>query len=149
VLLLCLGVFIVANALWQLFGRRPTSRLAPAWAAPFGVAGGTFAAWFGTGGPIYVVYLAGRLADPRALRSTIAFTILISAILRLAIFGASGLLRTEVLVLYALALPALGTGLWLGGRLHERLPRQRALQFISLALLANGMLLVVRGAAMP
>ena len=62
-LLLLLGVFVLAFALWSLVARAPGAPIAPAWAAPLGTVGGVFSALFGTGGPIYTIYLARRLQE--------------------------------------------------------------------------------------
>ena len=69
-LLLLLGVFVLAFAGWNLLFRPPRSPIAAGWAAPLGTVGGVFSALFGTGGPIYAIYLARRLPDKGRLRGT-------------------------------------------------------------------------------
>ena len=60
-LLALLGAFVAGYAAWSLAGRAATRTLRPAWAAPAGIVGGVFTALYGTGGPIYTIYLARRL----------------------------------------------------------------------------------------
>ena len=55
---------------------------------PAGMAGGVFTALYGSGGPIYTVYLARRLGDANRLRATIAVLIFCTAWARLALFSA-------------------------------------------------------------
>ena len=67
-----------------LKGRQGASRepLPTPWALPFGVFGGVFSALFGTGGPIYTIYLSRRIAALDAFRATISVVILASGVVR-------------------------------------------------------------------
>ncbi|MFL6676141.1 MAG: TSUP family transporter, partial [Massilia sp.] len=57
-LLLTLGVFILAYSAWSLLFRPDVQPIGSRWSMPLGIAGGVFTALFGTGGPIYTIYLA-------------------------------------------------------------------------------------------
>ena len=61
--LILLGAFVLVVCFQGLRGARggPKPPLKPIWAFPFGVFGGVFSALFGTGGPIYTIYLSRRL----------------------------------------------------------------------------------------
>jgi uncharacterized protein len=144
-LLGALGVFVMCYGGYNLFIKLGGLAWSAKARAPFGVVGGVFSATFGTGGPIYAVFYSGRIADKGVLRATIASTISVSVLLRLGGFVVTGLLwQPRLLMLVALTAPAVMLGLFLGGRLHERLPRNRILQLISVMLLVNGMSLLVR-----
>src|SRR5437660_4219984 len=71
-MLLALGIFVCGYALYIMLQRAPRRRLGRMWAAPAGLLGGVLGALFGVGGPAYVVYIAGRIADPTAQRATIS-----------------------------------------------------------------------------
>jgi len=146
VLVLLLGVFVVVYGLVGLFGRVPSGRLGGGWAVPISVFGGIVSALFGTGGPIYVIYLSRRIADPAALRATITAVVLLSAFARLALFGFAGLFaRPGLVALAVLLLPVMAFGVALGMRLHKRLAPARVRKAVYGLLVANGLSLVGRG----
>lgn len=144
-LLVTLGLFLLAYAAYCLAGRRTAGTLGAAWAAPIGLAGGGFSALFGTGGVLLVVYFAGRLTDKSELRATTAAGILMSSGTRAVLFGASGLLTQQGLVLSALALlPSVLIGLLVGQRLHAKVEPRHVLRAVYLLLLASGLSLLAR-----
>jgi uncharacterized protein len=138
-LLFVLGVFVLANVAWTLLaGSARLPLLGRRWAVPAGLVGGIFSALFGTGGPIYTLYLLRRLENPSVFRATIASVILVSALLRLGAFGVSGLLhQPHLLIDWVALLPACALGVWTGNHLHGVLPPQRARQAM-LGVLALG-----------
>lgn len=120
--LIMLGVFVIAVALRNAWPRqREQPPLSPAWVWPFALIGGVFSALFGTGGPIYTLYLSRRLADLERLRATVAVVILTSGLSRALSFAAAGLYaQPAMLTSLALALPFCLAGFWLGARLRHR-----------------------------
>lgn len=143
--MLALGVFVVANALWNMLGPAARSTTSPAWSVPAGVAGGTFGALFGTGGPIYTIYLARRIDDPQRLRSTIAVMILLSALTRLVAFALAGLLLQPAIgQLFPWLLPVMLVAVYVGSRLNARLKAGQLRLTIGAVLLAAGVSLVWR-----
>ena len=149
-LLLALGLFVLAYSLWSLFGKAATSPVSTRWAVPAGVVGGGFTALYGTGGPIYTLYLARRIADKTALRATIAMLIFAAGLLRLALFTGTGLYeQTGLLRLALVLLPFALLGYFIGSRLHARLPGRRAVQAVWVVLIAGGASLVWRAASLP
>lgn len=149
VLLTLLGAFVLAVAAWSLFfgersgaGRRPANT---AWAAPAGVGGGMFSALFGSGGPLYTIYLARRVHEPARLRATVATIILGAATTRGVLFVANGLMAQPGLLQTSLAaLPGAALGYFVGSRLHEHLPAARVRQGVWLLLMASGASLLWR-----
>lgn len=143
--LLALGTFVALYGAYTLAGPRSLRR-APGWlAAPIGLVGGVFSVLFGTGGPIYMVYLSSRIADKSALRATSATIVTVSVWIRVGVFLAAGLLQhAPLLTLAALMLPVMIVGLALGNRLHHALSRAGVLRLIAVLLVANGLLLVLR-----
>lgn len=144
-LLLVLGLFILGFAAWSLLARGTPRPLGTAWALPFGTVGGVFTALYGTGGPFYTIYLTRRLDDKLALRATISAVLIVSAVGRLLLFSGAGLYAQGALpLLAALLLPFALGGLYLGNRLHQRLPAERVKQAIWIVLIAGGASLVLR-----
>ena len=144
-LLFLLGSFVLAYACWSLFFQRNMTTIATRWAAPLGTAGGVFTALFGTGGPIYVIYLAGRLHDKAVLRATIGALIFVSGLSRLALFTTTGLYAQQSLLpLAAVLLPCAMFGLYIGSCLHRRLPVQRVVQMVWGILILGGISLIWR-----
>lgn len=144
-LLFLLGSFVLAHACWSLLLRPGVKTIATGWALPLGTAGGVFTALFGTGGPIYTIYLAGRLHDKSVLRATISTLILASSIFRLALFTGVGLYAQRGLpLLAAVLLPCALLGLYIGNRLHRRLPTQRVVQAVWIILILGGASLLWR-----
>lgn len=145
-LLVLLGALVSAYGVLGLFGRAPARRFARWWVAPISTFGGVVSALFGTGGPVYVIYLARRIADPAELRATIAAVVMLSAIARLAVFGLAGLFaQPGLLALGVLLLPFLAFGVWAGIRLHRRLPAARVRRLVYVLLVASGATLIARG----
>lgn len=149
VLLTLLGTFVLAVACWSLYTSRraaaapaPTS---PRWAVPAGLGGGVFSALFGTGGPLYTLYLARRVPDPARLRASVATVVLGAAAVRGALFLSNGLLAQPGLWQTSLALlPGAALGYFVGSRLHARLPAERVRQGVWLMLIASGISLLAR-----
>lgn len=146
--LFALGVFVILYALRLLFARKERKPLGSAWALPIGAIGGVFSVLFGTGGPVYIVYLSARIPDKSALRATSSALVACSVVMRAVAFVATGLvLQQGLLLLAALSVPAMYGGYLLGNRLHHALSQSGVMRLIAALLLANGTLLVVRALA--
>jgi uncharacterized membrane protein YfcA len=148
--LLALGLFVMAYGIYSLVGGRREWKAARSfWAWPVGVVGGMFSAVFGTGGPIYIVYLAARIHDKTALRATMSLMITISVILRTTVFIVTGLLLQLPVVAAAIVLlPLMFIGYYLGNRAHHALSRAGVMKVIAVLLVVNGASLIVRAFAM-
>ena len=93
--LLALGVFAASYGTYVIVGTAKARR-APGWLVwPVGVVGGVFSALFGTGGPIYIVFLSARIDDKSALRATSAIVVALGVWIRLALFIATGCCSTR------------------------------------------------------
>jgi uncharacterized membrane protein YfcA len=144
-LLLLLGGFVLAYASWSLLVRAPEGSAPTGWSVPAGLVGGAFTSMFGTGGPIYTIYLVRRITDKHVLRASISLLILGAGLVRLVMFTGSGLYQQAGLLATALLLmPAAFLGFLGGSRLHARLPPQRALQAVWALLILGGIGLLVR-----
>ena len=149
-LLMGLGTFVVAYAAWSLLSRAMPTPISSRWAVPAGLIGGAFTALYGTGGPIYTIYLARRLPDKAQLRATIGVLIFCTALIRLVLFTGGGFYTQAGLLPLAFALlPCALIGYLLGSRLHARMPTQRAVQAVWALLIVGGTSLLLRALAMP
>ena len=101
--------------------------------------GGVFSALFGTGGPIYTIYLSRRIAALDAFRATISVVILASGVVRAGAFAAAGLYgQPAMLKSAALLLPVALAGLYAGSRLRTRVAPARLQRLIFLLLAVAG-----------
>ncbi|MBO1016357.1 sulfite exporter TauE/SafE family protein [Achromobacter sp. SD115] len=150
--LILLGSFVLAVCIKGLRGARATTTapLNTFWALPFGVFGGIFSALFGTGGPIYTIYLSRRLDALDQFRATISVVILASGLIRAAAFGAAGLYaQPEILSAAAVLLPVALVGLYGGSRLRTRVSPELLKRAIFLLLAIAGAGAIYRGWVSP
>ncbi|HEY1214913.1 MAG TPA: sulfite exporter TauE/SafE family protein [Bryobacteraceae bacterium] len=144
---LLLGGTLLIYSSWRLVSRQTFSTIRPAWSVPLGLAGGCLTAIFGSGGPLYTIYLAGRLSDADQRRATISTLITITALLRLLLFSASGLYKNpEVLMLALCLFPCGAIGLCLGTWFRGKVSPTRLLKALWLVLLVSGINLSARTA---
>lgn len=146
--LIALGVFVLAVCARGLLAAQamPRPSLHPFWARPFGLIGGVFSALFGTGGPIYTIYLARQLTDVDRFRATIAVVILISGITRVVTFGSAGFYsQGSILVIAVALLPIALLGAFVGSKLRARVPQALQKKLILLLLGAAGASALFRG----
>jgi uncharacterized membrane protein YfcA len=142
---LALGLFVAGYAVYTLSGVREWRTIRPLWAIPLGMFGGAFSSLFGTGGPIYMMYLSSRIADKTALRATSSMVVTLSVAIRALALVFSGMfLQQGLLLLVGLLLPLMLAGYALGSRLHARLSGASVRRWVAWLLLVNGVVLVVR-----
>lgn len=144
-LLLLMGLFITAYALYMLAARINPTHLSPWWAVPLGTVGGVFGALFGSGGFLYAIYLSARLQDKQQVRATQSAIISCSTIVRLSLFIIAGVYAdTQLLLTAACLLPAMALGLWVGRQLSLKMSREAFVRLISWLVLASGLALIYR-----
>ena len=149
-LLVVLGAFVLCYASWSLLSKVVPAPLSQRWAVPAGLVGGAFTALYGTGGPIYTIYLARRLPDKTVLRASVGVLIFGAALVRLVLFTGSGFYAQQGLLPLAFALlPCALLGYLFGSYLHAHMSTQRAVQAIWLLLIASSISLLWRGLGMP
>lgn len=147
-LLLLLALFVLGYLARAHFGKPRREPISRRWAPSFGTAGGVFTALYGTGGPIYTIYVTRRLPDARVLRATMGMLILMTAVVRLTLFAGTGLYaQPGLLALCAVLVPLGLLGLWLGSHFHHRLPAERVVQTIHAVLLLGAVNLLYRNLA--
>jgi len=90
-----------------------------------GVVSGALATSTGTNGPPVVLALQARRLQPDAFRATSAVCLLVANAITAVLLAVSGQLHGRLVVLCALAVPAVLVGWWAGFRLRQRIPPER------------------------
>jgi hypothetical protein len=143
--LLALGLFVCAYALYVVLRGEAARRLTRWWAAPAGFVSGVVGALFGMGGPPYVAYITGRIAEPAAQRATISQMVILNVGLRVVAFALAGLLASRALwIALAFSLPVAWAGVWVGNRVHVHAAPATVARIIGVVLLLTGASLIVR-----
>ncbi len=144
-LLITLGIFAALVGVQNLASPRFKGSISRYWSIPAGIIGGALGALFGTGGPVYVIYLSKRLADKSRIRATVSAMITLSTIIRIISYLIGGLLLSAKLLLTALLLlPIAFLGIALGTRFHLGLSDVQTRRIIGLLLLLSGTSLLYR-----
>lgn len=144
ILLLLMGLFISAYAVYGLLVKARPTQLAAGWAVPMGTVGGMFGALFGSGGFLYAIYLNSRLPK-NAARATQSALISCSTVVRLSLFVIAGVYAELPLLALALCLlPAMLLGSLIGRRLIRRLSREAFVRLVTWLVLASGIALISR-----
>lgn len=145
ILLLSLGAFIVCYAAYGFVCRQRIGRISRLAAAPIGLVGGLFSAAFGTGGPIHIIYITGRMVEKNQIRASILIISTLAVIARLVAFGYSGFFNDRsIWIWWACALPFCLIGVRLGHRMHNAVNDAIVLNAIRALLLLSGGLLIFR-----
>ncbi len=145
VLLLLMGLFVTAYALYSLSVKVRPTQLAAGWAIPMGTIGGLFGALFGSGGFLYAIYLNSRLTSKEQARATQSALISCSTIVRLGLFLLAGVYAEIPLLLLAVCLlPAMLLGSWLGRSLVTKLSREAFVRLVTWLVLVSGLALIAR-----
>ncbi len=145
VLLLLMGLFITAYALYSLAVKVRPTQLAAGWAIPMGTVGGLFGALFGSGGFLYAIYLNSRLTSKEQARATQSALISCSTVVRLSLFLIAGVYADmPLLLLAACLLPAMLAGSWVGRHLTMRMSREAFVRLVTWLVLVSGMALIMR-----
>lgn len=144
-LLLLMGVFVTAYAIYGLAVKVRPASLSGLWAVPMGTLGGLFGALFGSGGFLYALYLSARLEHKEQARATQVALISCSTVVRLTLFLIAGVYADRgLLLLAACLLPVMFIGTWFGRRLTLRLSREAFVRLITWLVLASGLALIAR-----
>jgi uncharacterized membrane protein YfcA len=150
VLMLVLGLFAIAYALYSLSGYRPAQPLPARASIIFGLVGGVFSALFGSGGFLYAIYLAGRIADKERIRVTQSTLIGLSTLTRLILFAVAGVYNDGEVALTALLLaPAMLLGTFSGRHITLKLTRAQFLALVNVVILVSGLSLLFRYFSSP
>jgi len=147
VVLKALGAYVVAYALYSLFGAKLGLGhwTMPRWAAlPIGTLGAIVATLFGgMAGPVYVTYLDGLKLDKRVFRVTTSTALFTLAIVRSVAYLVGGVFALGDLVLVAAAAIPVALGTLAGDRLHDRLDPETFRRLVGGVLVFSGAALIL------
>lgn len=145
VLMLLMGLFISAYALYSLAVKVRPANLAAGWSVPVGTVGGLFGALFGSGGFLYALYLNARLDSTEQVRATQSALISCSTVVRLSLFLIAGVYADLPLLLLSVCLlPMMFLGLQVGRRLTLNMSREAFVRLVTWLVLASGVALIGR-----
>lgn len=148
-LMLALGLFVAGYALITLLRNKAVGTIAPWWRIPISLLGGTASSLFGTGGPIYAIYVSRRLHNPTVMRATMSTIIAISVVVRVVIFLLSGLLlKADLGIAVITLLGFMAGGMLMGMKLHGRMKPEQVRKVVHLLLVVSGISLVIRALLM-
>ena len=149
VLMLALGIFVLAYALYSLIVSAAVPTISQRWAYIAGLSGGITSAMFGAGGPPYAIYLSMRPHEKEQIRATLAVTSVVSIGTRIMAFGLAGLLSSRTVWMTAVAVaPASLLALWWADQVHAGLSREAVIKAIRLLLCIAGVSLMFRAISM-
>jgi uncharacterized membrane protein YfcA len=139
-----IGLLLIAFSLYSLF--RPNLKPVGGGAAReigVGITNGFIGGLTGLGGIAVTVWCQLR-GGPKDAQRAIFQPVMFATFLMSAIWlGIAGAITTEALKLYALALPALVAGIWLGINLYGKLDDAAFRKTMQILLLASGLSLIV------
>ncbi|OIQ51625.1 Sulfite exporter TauE/SafE [Pseudodesulfovibrio hydrargyri] len=131
---ICVGVIMVAFTSYQFLARPKPRSFGKRLTVLAGFFSGVLGGSLGVSGPPVIVYTALQPWTKDRAKATLACFFALSNVVIIATHAASGMLTGEVLHLYALCLPALLAGIFLGIKAYDRLSdngyRQLALALV-------------------
>ena len=139
-----LGVFILLFALYTLLAPKPRYHGGKLWAVPAGTLGGLVGTLFGTGGPLYVIYLQLRHLNKTTFRATVATIFMIDGGIRVVGFLLSGFFTRETLLLSVSALPLMVLAMYAGEHIHTNISQATFHRAIGVLLLGSGAALMMK-----
>ena len=140
---LLLGVLLILYGLYNLFAPDLPVARGESSAYVFGFVAGVLGGAYNTNGPPVVIYGALRRWPPENFRATLQGCFLLTGLMILAGHGAAGLWTRQVTWLYLHSLPAILLGVFLGGRLNRRIPREAFGRIVYAALVVLGALFLI------
>lgn len=120
--------------------RLTSDRLAPL----FGFIGGIVGGAYNTNGPIIVIYGTLRNWEPKIFRANLQAYFLPAGILICTGHAISGMWTSQVITSFLTGLPMVVLGIFLGGHLNKKIPKDHFDKFIYLFLIAIGILLLIK-----
>lgn len=110
-----LGILLTGYAMWGLSNSHPAARrLAAGWSALAGFLSTSLGTAFGFNGPPLAVYLSLRGGSQQEIKAALGAFFIVSGLFIVSAHGLSGLYSARVLTHFAVALPAVILGGWMG-----------------------------------
>lgn len=144
VMRMVLAAVLLGFPLFQLHRPKKLGLKDERWAPLFGFVAGILGGAYNTNGPAIVIYTALRHWPPKVFRATLQAYFFTTGLLIAAGHGLGGLWTPVVFRWFLLGLPAVALGVFLGTKLHQRLPEGRFDKLVYGMLLVFGVVLVAQ-----
>ncbi|MBW2149238.1 MAG: sulfite exporter TauE/SafE family protein [Deltaproteobacteria bacterium] len=121
-----LGVFMLAFVIWSILWRRVRFVIIRAriWGFVSGFMGGVFGGAIAVPGPPLVMFVSLSTWSKETMRSVIQAYLIFTYVLTLVIFGGTGMVNRETLLLNLYHLPGVVLGMLAGQALFQRIPQR-------------------------
>ena len=138
-----LGLVLVVYGVYNLITPGVPHLQHEKYAFPFGFLAGVLGGAYNTSGPPVVMYGTLRRWSPEYFRATMQCYFLFTYLATVAGHGVARLLTPLVIELFLWALPGIGLGMYLGGKVHRVIPRPMFSRVIFGILVVIGVLFVL------
>lgn len=139
-----LGLIMIAYALYGLFGPHIPYIKDERWGFVFGFANGLLHGAYNTGGPPLVIYGNARRWNPGEFKGNLQSIFFINGLLVVATHWLKGNVTPEVLHYYAVMMPGVLVGLFLGFRLDSYIQPETFRRAVLILLIILGVSLVLK-----
>ncbi len=140
VLTVLFAVRIIAN-LWFAGSRQ--KKWSFTWGYLSGAMGGLLGGIFGTPGPPITIYLENQIDSQKVLRATLLIYFLALDIIRIIVYGCSGIVSLDMLKMAAVMLPAALVGSYCGQFVNLQINDKVFRALVAVLLLVTGVLLAI------
>lgn len=145
---IALACAVIAFALYSLLSARPRELKNDRLAWLFGFSAGVLGGAYGMNGPPLVIYGSLRRWSPQRFRATLQGYFLPASLVGLGGYWLAGLWTSAVSGYYIWSLPGVAVAIVLGRVVNRRMNGDRFLRYIHVALVATGVVLLMRAVGM-
>ena len=144
---IAIGIVLVLFPLYRLGAKAPEFGIPERWAWVFGFLSGILGGSIGANGPPVIIYTTQQPWGKYSIKSVLVGYFLVSGICISSVHAASGLITSQVLVLFTAGLPALVTGVLSGSYLFGRVDSEKYRKVLYVLLILLGVLMLVKAVA--
>jgi uncharacterized membrane protein YfcA len=138
-----LGALLIVIGLYYLLRPALPARPEHYWAYLLGFSAGVLGGAYNIAGPALVVYGTLRRWQPEQFRATLQGFFMVINIVILFGHASAGLWTPDVLQLFALSIPAIVLGFWVGHRLSPHIAPDAFARLVYIALIVSGVFLIL------
>lgn len=140
-----LGLILIALGIYQIFfSGRISINASPRNGTVAGLISGTLSGLFAVGGPPIAIYLLAACDSPKEYRATLNAHFSMTTFFATYVRWRHGIITSGTVDLWIMLLAALGTGLFIGNKVFDRLDTATLRKLVYGYLVISGILLLVR-----